>query len=306
MKTIEVKYNADGYIREVSDNSVHFEQENNSLQIIAQIFTDKKVRAYIKSPNNNTGITDEMEPFYDHMYSCTVGSDYMAKGTLYVGYELYDDNGYIERLEPLKIYVDSFVNLGGDSSDNVYVVTVKVGEVETLATGQPATVENVGTKKDMILNFGLPKGDKGEKGDKGDKCDMGPQGAQGVQGIQGVPGKEGYTPQKGVDYFTDEDIASLGINEKADKSWVVDLESSILRNEEAIWDLQNNKADKEFMVVELDKKADADYVSEMAVAVNDNYKFIEKVDVKVDALTGNIEASLDNIIKKYGLGGDAQ
>lgn len=80
-----------------------------------------------------------------------------------------------------------------------------------------------------------PKGDKGdvgeqgpqgEKGEKGDKGDAGPQGEQGVQGIQGVQGpqgergiqgergatgatgadgKEGYTPIKGVDYFTAQD-----------------------------------------------------------------------------------------------------
>ena len=216
MKKIDVKYNADGYIESVTDNAVHFEQENDSLEINAQITTDKKVRAYIKAPNNNSAVTDELTPV-DGVYSCMVDGDYMAKGTLYIGYELYDESGYTERLEPLKIYIDSFVNLGGGSSDNVYVVTVKVGTVETLATGEPATVENVGTKKDMILNFGLPRGDKGVKGDKGDKGDRGERGADGKDGINGADGKDGYTPQKGVDYFTAQDIKSLGIDDKVDK-----------------------------------------------------------------------------------------
>ena len=210
MKKIDVKYNADGYIESVTDNAVHFEQENDSLEINAQITTDKKVRAYIKAPNNNSAVTDELTPV-DGVYSCMVDGDYMAKGTLYIGYELYDESGYTERLEPLKIYIDSFVNLGGGSSDNVYVVTVKVGTVETLATGEPATVENVGTKKDMILNFGLPRGDKGVKGDRGER------GADGKDGINGADGKDGYTPQKGVDYFTAQDIKSLGIDDKVDK-----------------------------------------------------------------------------------------
>ena len=210
MKKIDVKYNADGYIESVTDNAVHFEQENDSLEINAQITTDKKVRAYIKAPNNNSAVTDELTPV-DGVYSCMVDGDYMAKGTLYIGYELYDESGYTERLEPLKIYIDSFVNLGGGSSDNVYVVTVKVGTVETLATGEPATVENVGTKKDMILNFGLPRGDKGDKGDRGER------GADGKDGINGADGKDGYTPQKGVDYFTAQDIKSLGIDDKVDK-----------------------------------------------------------------------------------------
>ena len=68
-----------------------------------------------------------------------------------------------------------------------------------------------------------PQGEKGDKGDtgaqgpqglKGDKGDPGEQGTQGIQGIQGLKGdkgEDGYTPQKGVDYFTDEDIASLNI-----------------------------------------------------------------------------------------------
>ena len=124
-----------------------------------------------------------------------------------------------------------------------------------------------------------------------------------VGGVAGVPNPYSdwnQTDPNKADYIKNKP----NLDEKADKSHVDALEETILRNEEAVWDLQNEKADKEFMVVELDKKADADYVSEMAVAVNDNYKFIEKVDIKVDALTGDIETSLDNIIKKYGLGGD--
>ena len=49
-------------------------------------------------------------------------------------------------------------------------------------------------------------GTKGEKGDKGDKGD---RGEQGIQGIQGEKGTDGYTPQKGVDYFTDDDKQEL-------------------------------------------------------------------------------------------------
>ena len=41
------------------------------------------------------------------------------------------------------------------------------------------------------------KGDPGEKGDKGDKGDIGATGAS---------GKDGYTPVKGVDYFTDAEL----------------------------------------------------------------------------------------------------
>lgn len=67
------------------------------------------------------------------------------------------------------------------------------------------------------------KGEQGPKGDKGDAGEQGPQGEQGIQGVQGekgdpgadgspgkdgadgAPGADGYTPQKGVDYYTDDD-----------------------------------------------------------------------------------------------------
>lgn len=41
---------------------------------------------------------------------------------------------------------------------------------------------------------------------RGEKGDVGPTGPQGVQGIQGVPG---YTPQKGVDYWTTEEVDAV-------------------------------------------------------------------------------------------------
>ena len=64
------------------------------------------------------------------------------------------------------------------------------------------------------------KGDKGDKGETGATGAVGPQGPQGIrgekgdtgaQGLKGEKGDAGYTPQKGVDYFTPDDIASLNI-----------------------------------------------------------------------------------------------
>lgn len=52
-------------------------------------------------------------------------------------------------------------------------------------------------------NVGSVKGEKGDKGDKGDK------GEQGIQGKQGDKGADGYTPLKGIDYFTDDDKAEM-------------------------------------------------------------------------------------------------
>lgn len=69
-----------------------------------------------------------------------------------------------------------------------------------------------------------PKGDPGEQGPKGEPGARGETGPQGEQGAQGVPGKDGeqgppgtqgpagadgYTPVRGTDYWTEDDIASI-------------------------------------------------------------------------------------------------
>ena len=87
--------------------------------------------------------------------------------------------------------------------------------------GDPFTFEDFSPEQLKALKG--EQGEKGEKGDRGaqgiqgDKGDrgetgaQGPKGADGKDGTNGIDGKDGYTPQKGVDYFTDEDIAGLNI-----------------------------------------------------------------------------------------------
>ena len=59
---------------------------------------------------------------------------------------------------------------------------------------------------------------KGEQGEQGIQGEQGEQGIQGIQGIQGVAGQngkdgqngqDGYTPVRGTDYWTAEDIATI-------------------------------------------------------------------------------------------------
>ena len=54
-----------------------------------------------------------------------------------------------------------------------------IGTVETLASGSEATASITGDKENPVLNLGIPKG------------------------------ADGYTPVKGTDYWTDEDIAEI-------------------------------------------------------------------------------------------------
>ena len=72
-------------------------------------------------------------------------------------------------------------------------VSVDVGETVTADSGQPASVENVGTAENVILKFTVPQGPIGPKGDPGEP------GVQGEQGPQGEPGKTGPQGPAGQD-----------------------------------------------------------------------------------------------------------
>ena len=62
---------------------------------------------------------------------------------------------------------------------------IQIGTVETLEPTEQATVTQTGTLENPIFNFGIPKG------------------------VQGQNGRDGYTPVRGIDYWTAEDIATI-------------------------------------------------------------------------------------------------
>ena len=62
---------------------------------------------------------------------------------------------------------------------------IQIGTVETLNPTEQATVTQTGTLENPIFNFGIPKG------------------------VQGERGEDGYTPVRGIDYWTAEDIATI-------------------------------------------------------------------------------------------------
>ena len=69
--------------------------------------------------------------------------------------------------------------------------SIKVGITETVSPLSEATVENVGTDEDVILNFKIPRGKEGIEGRTGPKGDIGPQGLKGDIGPQGLKGEKG-------------------------------------------------------------------------------------------------------------------
>lgn len=60
--------------------------------------------------------------------------------------------------------------------------TIEVGMTETISPESEALVTNVGTNRDVILNFKIPRGLPGEKGEQGETGPIGPRGLPGEIG----------------------------------------------------------------------------------------------------------------------------
>ena len=82
-----------------------------------------------------------------------------------------------------------------------------------------------------------------------------------IPAIRGENGKDGYTPQKGVDYFTDEDIAGLNIP-SVDQTYTPDSENA-----------QSGLAVAEAVA----PKADKTYVNDIVNELNNRFPSIKTV-----------------------------
>lgn len=113
------------------------------------------------------------------------------------------------------------INQGGTSNYEELINKPQINNVELVGN---KTLEELGIKQtytadDIAFSDGetfQQKYDSGElKGEKGDTGEQGPQGIQGEKGDtgdvgpQGPAGQDGYTPQKGIDYFTEADKQEL-------------------------------------------------------------------------------------------------
>ena len=102
--------------------------------------------------------------------------------------------------------------------------TINVGTTETGDYGTDAMVTNVGTNKDAILNFKIPRGIPGEQGLKGEKGDTGPQGPQGIPGPQGPQGEAGPTTiEVGSTLTGDPDTGAIVTNVGTNKDVILNF-----------------------------------------------------------------------------------
>lgn len=109
---------------------------------------------------------------------------------VYTETEVKDYDALAAQLEELQEQVDA---IDVDPYELPIATSDSLGGIKV---GENLTISSDGT-------LGAPYAEKGEKGDKGDK------GEPGQDGVDGQDGQDGYTPQRGVDYWTDADVAAI-------------------------------------------------------------------------------------------------
>ena len=165
MKEVNVTFKSDGKIQSIDADSIFLEEENLSVKITASFPSDltiSGVRAYIRT---NSGVQDCITPVLaDGKYTLTLSSDKLEKGILKIGFEITSSSALI-RFAPVVLNVDGFISDDYIISKKLYTVSVSVADTQTVDSTQNASVENVGSSKEVKLKFKIPKGEKGDKGD---------------------------------------------------------------------------------------------------------------------------------------------
>jgi len=111
--------------------------------------------------------------------------------------------GANSKIRTTELTVAGFPGTNGGGGGGGTAGTITIGTVTTGAPGSSATITNVGTAENAILNFVIPRGDVGATGATGPTGatgatgPAGPTGATGPQGSTGPAGPQGETGPTG-------------------------------------------------------------------------------------------------------------
>ena len=172
-------------------------------------------------------------------------------------------------------------SLKGKKVGPVSIADSVIDEFEPLFTGL-ASEEFV---QEALQNLELPEGLVGPQG---------PEGPQGPQGEPGLDGIDGFTPVKGVDYFTEEELAEL----KYDDSKLKEMINNEVRAREAfveekIAELVNGAPDTMNTLHELAKAVkEHEDICEAYVQVNNEALAVEAAERKAE------DKAIRDLIKK--------
>lgn len=202
------------YVSEINNNELILvgkdENDNNCT-----LFNTKGTYAFEITLYGNDSKLTSVHGAFSVQQEEVVISDNVAESHLPIFDEMINNlNDALNEVETIDIDVEK------EDSTTTVTITKKDGttkEVEILdgvdgingqdgrdgIDGQDGITPTIGNNGDWYIGgIDTGKPSRGEKGDKGDT------------GNDGINGQDGYTPQKGIDYFTSEDIASLNIPAK--------------------------------------------------------------------------------------------
>lgn len=126
-----------------------------------------------------------------------------------------ENSNDIQELKAEQIIQNNSLSDLRDNQSNI------LNDVGNLKVGQATQDSKIEILEESIKNISTGEGVKGEKGDPFTFDDFTPEqleslrgekGEPGVAGVDGKNGADGYTPVKGVDYFTNAEIQEITIN----------------------------------------------------------------------------------------------
>lgn len=178
---------------EIPDNFVEANGQNLSQTLYSELYqvygnyynTDSTPDGYFGVPNLNSrvpvGVDTSQTEF--NTVGKTGGSKYLqahshnikwqytgASGSTaaiiaYSGSEISTENAGTGDSGNLQPYIVQKYIIKAKPGNSTSLASVTVGETTTLEPGADATVTNVGTAKDLILDFGIPQGEMGSPGE---------------------------------------------------------------------------------------------------------------------------------------------
>lgn len=162
-------------------NYIVLSKENNTYTIPLKNVLTKEGKIEMQLVITETSETEEIPVFKSNVFYLYCNKSINAVNEAPDGYELWIETA------------NAKLNLMDEALAEVDNLDIDVNKSGTTTTVE-LTKKDGTTKSVEILD--------------------GERGPQGEQGEQGIPGQDGYTPQKGIDYFTPEDIESLNIPTK--------------------------------------------------------------------------------------------
>lgn len=160
--------------------------------------------------------------------------------------------------------------------------------------GTPCTHSWDGTILTITSASGTSSADlKGEKGDKGDKGETGETGKQGETGPTGPAGADGYTPVKGTDYFTPEDVAQI----TNDVSSLIGTHNTATDSHNDIRILVKELTDR-LNALANSTDEDLDQMAEIVEYIKDNKELIDSITTSKVSVTDIIDNLTTNVANK--------